>query len=1587
MHYLEAELTNQYGFSSTLMDKLSNNVFSGIWFWDLENPEEEFFDDRFWTTLGYDPKDMPAKSNAWQAMVYEEDLKEAYRLVEEHLTNPKIPYRQVLRYKHKQGHTIYIHCTGHAIIKDSKPIRLLGVHFEITKQYLRLKNLESFFSLNHDLALLLDQDGLIIDANQSASEKLIIAKEEIGKVKLKEKLALNGYLLKDVRELFNQSASISNTVGNFKLKFSLIPNEENYLFLAHDLTEEFNLNQQLTRLGKLNKALFLVSEGFITKDFNKEDYWEIIQASLTYIAYAVKTDEIVLFSYENLNKQEVNKLFSLRLDENGREIINKSTKSYPSTFFKAWHEKHSMHESLFVDDVKDIKQEEVNAYLKSSDTTTYLAIPLVISENLVGFIEYKWHKKLQDAKELIPNLRLFNKLINEYWQYLGIHSKLKIQEHATGLVLESINAPIAIIDLKTRVINSNTLWDKLFNITTPKVDRTIDLVDLLELQGSKSLVKSLKKIEENGNERFKVKISNKHQTEDYELSLSILKQESLGTDIQVIVELRNQSEINLLNEASIEIKQLSSFLLEESPLFILRYSASDYQINLANKKAQALLKENPWINQINRNNHPFREHQASSSNRTKSVERIETAVTFNDEPISVEWDILEDFQNPKSPVIWAFGKDNTVFHNAQLKINRKTKELQKTQSLANIGNYNYDIKNDLFEWSDETYRILELNIERTTNPPNHFTFIHEDDRELVNDTLDLARNGDMEFYSSYKILTSKGNIKHIEDRCEIEFDPIGEPIFYRGVIKDITSYKDRQNQLAQLNRELTKANFLLRLNASVSKVLESEIEDEKKADKILKLMSGLPNILNISLLFSRSTYRSTPQQSTPYEIVRKYAKDKSENFKPIPIKKTLHFLPFDLTSDLLGSDGISSNGILNAKKIRKGLTLFDELSWSGKNEVYLISINVNNNLKIIFCLEAKESFKWDETIINNLRKLTNTIKQSYELKEYINTLAESEERFKLINKVSQSVIWEHDLESDLIKRGDGIEMLLGPNSSSEIATEGFESRIHPDDKVALFQNFLQMKNGEREIRRFEFRAKHAMGHYVHIEDMAIAVKNKEGKVIKIIGSMMDRSSDIEQKSLFRTAGELAKLATIDIDIESGQLKNISQNLADIFDLEINQLNLNFPRTKFFDNKSKQWVKSLNVFLSPQNAKDFEVRIQTIKSTEKWLRVRSSVILKDGKPFRIFGVIQDITTEKTTHLQMEESIFWLKKTQEVGKIGNFRVNLDNGEWEVSDEIKKSWQIPPDMEFNRLNWLSLIKPQYRQEVEASFKDAVTKGVPYFAIYEAMIGLNPNNTLWIEARGEIVTVDNQRFIIGYTKDITETKALNDRLSLQKEKMQEISWKQSHLARGPLTRLIGETFEALKNTTFNEEALSVLERILLSAQEVDNTLKESNTLVEKLNLTKELKPEIFLTNQKKLSQFRDHNLNLYIVDDDPIICALHQQIIKREQICDNIITVNSGKKLLQKLPLNEDKTLNIILLDINMPEMSGLDVLKSLSESSAKYDTLVIMVSSSISTSDKVECASYPFVLDYYEKPLSKMHLNKLKNILKTIQIEENA
>ena len=271
-NYLKKELYELINADTNIFEFIQSGSLDGIWYWDLDNPENEWMSPKFWETLGYNPDEKKHLANEWQDIIYQEDLKLAIENLEKHCANPNHPYDQIVRYKHINGSTIWIRCRGLAIRdKNGTARRMLGAHLDITslketeKEISRLtREYEKVFNGTQDAMFLIQvmEDGVFrfIRNNLAHQRKTGILLEQIMDKSPQELLGKNmGDLVArnyqkcvDGRKAITYEEELSLPEGKRLWLTTLTPILENDR-VSHIVGSSTDITERKTLLSKLEK--------------------------------------------------------------------------------------------------------------------------------------------------------------------------------------------------------------------------------------------------------------------------------------------------------------------------------------------------------------------------------------------------------------------------------------------------------------------------------------------------------------------------------------------------------------------------------------------------------------------------------------------------------------------------------------------------------------------------------------------------------------------------------------------------------------------------------------------------------------------------------------------------------------------------------------------------------------------------------------------------------------------------------------------------------------------------------------------------------------------------------------------------------------------------------------------------------------------------------------------------------------------------------------------------------------------------------------------------------------------------------------
>jgi PAS domain S-box-containing protein len=203
--------------------------------------------------------------------------------------------------------------------------------------------------------------------------------------------------------------------------------------------------------------------------------------------------------------------------------------------------------------------------------------------------------------------------------------------------------------------------------------------------------------------------------------------------------------------------------------------------------------------------------------------------------------------------------------------------LNIAQSISKIGNWEFDLKTGGLFWSNEQYRIFELEGE-----PNETLYeayrskYHPDDLQKLDDVIKNAIEKSEGYVYEHRIICNDGSIKYILGIGEVILDHDGNVVGLKGTGQDITEQKlaeekltERTEQLRELSTHLQHVREEERLN--ISREIHDELGQQLTGLKmdIAWLMKkagsddvAVKNKFNDALLLLDTTIKSVRRIST-----------------------------------------------------------------------------------------------------------------------------------------------------------------------------------------------------------------------------------------------------------------------------------------------------------------------------------------------------------------------------------------------------------------------------------------------------------------------------------------------------------------------------------------------------------------------------------------------------------------------------------------------------------------------------------------------------------------------------------------------------
>ena len=159
------------------------------------------------------------------------------------------------------------------------------------------------------------------------------------------------------------------------------------------------------------------------------------------------------------------------------------------------------------------------------------------------------------------------------------------------------------------------------------------------------------------------------------------------------------------------------------------------------------------------------------------------------------------FENGKVVRLIGNTLDITEQENATRELQRSEAYLAEAQRLSHTGSFGWDVSSGEIYWSDETFRIFQLDPKTEITIELIVQRTHPDDRQAVQQVIERASRDRTEFALEHRLLMPDGSIKFVHVVGHPSTDE-GRRSEFVGAVTDITNYRRAEEKIREQETEL-----------------------------------------------------------------------------------------------------------------------------------------------------------------------------------------------------------------------------------------------------------------------------------------------------------------------------------------------------------------------------------------------------------------------------------------------------------------------------------------------------------------------------------------------------------------------------------------------------------------------------------------------------------------------------------------------------------------------------------------------------------------------------------------------------------------
>ncbi|MCK6604720.1 MAG: PAS domain-containing protein [Ignavibacteriaceae bacterium] len=570
-----------------------------------------------------------------------------------------------------------------------------------------------------------------------------------------------------------------------------------------------------------------------------------------------------------------------------------------------------------------------------------------------------------------------------------------------------------------------------------------------------------------------------------------------------------------------------------------------------------------------------------------------------DKVVSLSWKTLTGTEGNRFSILSLH--DITKLKTVEQDLVKKEKRLKYTEAVAHLGNYEIYMDTGTASWSDETFRIFDLDPLKDKEPTveSYLSLVHPDDLELFNKTISVTLSEKKSFNLVYRIITPAGNLKYLHSVCYPQLDESGEVKMLAGTIQDVTHMKLTEDTLLEFQNRFSLFNEML-----FDWIVMFRVEENFK----LKREWGIGK----------------------FDEVSGYTAEERENLGGM--LSLVH--PDDL-------------------KMYKKYT--EDLFIKGE-QPYIDFRIVRKNGEIVWTRNYTRLLKSPDGKITHI---VGAGKDITDIRASEEKVRESEERLRRAEEIAGFGYFSFDFTLNMVTLSEGAKKIYGISSGESLfSMESTLQYLDEKTRTIAAELYETIKTGNQPDP-FELRITLPEGTPKNLMIYpADFTKDKEGKAVKLFGAMFDLTQirNTEEKLRisevnFRNIFEMAPFTLAITDIESGRILNANRFAKAYYGVD----DFEGMKTAVFYKDPSERTRMLEELKRDGSIQNFEIEIINFRGETRWVAISGRVVEYMGKKC-LLNAQYDITDQKNA---LELMKIAKQRAEEANRVKtNFLANMSH-----------------------------------------------------------------------------------------------------------------------------------------------------------------------------------------------------------------------------------------------------------------------------------------------------------------------------------------